>query len=47
MAQKNEIEVYKGDEEKPNLKGDYRNVIILFFLYVLQGIFDDLFLRKV
>lgn len=22
---------------KPNLKGDYNNVAILFFLYVLQG----------
>lgn len=28
------------DSEKPNLKGDYKNVVILFFLYVLQGDFD-------
>lgn len=25
------------NEEKPNLKGDYRNLVILFLLYVLQG----------
>jgi hypothetical protein len=30
----------KDDEkkhEKPNLKGDYRNLMLLFVLYVLQG----------
>lgn len=25
------------NEEKPDLKGDYMNLVILFFLYVLQG----------
>ena len=24
-------------EEEPNLRGDYGNILILFFLYVLQG----------
>lgn len=27
----------KSEYEKPNLKGDYRNMMILFVLYVLQG----------
>ena len=24
-------------DEEPNLKGDYKNVVLLFILYVLQG----------
>jgi hypothetical protein len=33
-----ESEVRENEEkEKPDLKGDYVNLLILFFLYVLQG----------
>lgn len=35
-VEKFELEISE-DEDKPNLKGDYANILILFFLYVLQG----------
>lgn len=33
-----EDHVPAAEEEESNLKGDYRNVAILLFLYILQGI---------
>lgn len=30
------------EDEKPNLKGDYGNILILFLLYVLQGESDEI-----
>lgn len=35
---KNNNDVNESELEKPNLKGDYRNLMILFVLYVLQGV---------
>jgi hypothetical protein len=29
--------VQVNQEDEPNLKGDYGNVVLLFFLYCLQG----------
>lgn len=38
-GKKNEEKIEKGQvEEESNLKGDYGNVAILLFLYILQGI---------
>lgn len=39
MKQKKEIQAFEfeKEDEKPNLKGDYHNLVILFLLYVLQG----------
>lgn len=37
MKKKSEFKFQQIVEEEPNLKGDYRNVMILFLLYVLQG----------
>lgn len=35
-TRREKIEV-ESEDEKPNLKGDYGNILILFLLYVLQG----------
>lgn len=37
----NESEGHVHDEERGNLKGDYGNVAILLFLYLLQGLFNQ------
>lgn len=35
----NKIEVLaRPEEEKPNLKEDYKNLVIIFLFYVLQGL---------
>lgn len=40
---KKDLAAFKSEDEpeyeKPNLKGDYGNLLILFVLYVLQGIY--------
>lgn len=38
MEDKSETRVIRsGNEEKPDLKGDYKNFVILLLLYVLEG----------
>lgn len=36
-VEKNNSESHVNEEERGNLKGDYGNVAILLFLYLLQG----------
>lgn len=46
ISDDSKVEDQEKDEEKPNLKGDYANISLLFLLYVLQGKAFDVLKQK-